>query len=147
MMPQFEEYPRTSGRIGTAEMMLTIQKDGAITINRPSWEAFGQPKYCALLYDRREKILGLRKVAEDYPNAYAVQPAASGKSFMINGRGFCIYYAIPTGQARRYPAVVVDGVLQVDLKQAGTLVISNRVVGEWKRKQAEAADEHAHPAE
>ena len=45
---------------------------------------------------------------------------------MVSGTAFTKYWNIDTEVSRRYPALMQDGVLCIDLKAEGTEVTSNR---------------------
>lgn len=126
----FETFTRTRVPV-TTEPYATIQKGGtAFSLNAAAFQALGSPKAVELLYDRDERLIGLRKVAPSTPHAYEVR--GQGKrpdapsNWLIAGRAFTQYYEIDTSVARRWPADERDGMLVIDLKDPGTEVFSNR---------------------
>jgi hypothetical protein len=78
-----------------------------------------EPEAVELLYDRKERVMGLRKVEPSVRHAYAVRPQRNASSFLVSGRSFAQYYGIETEVARRYPATMLGDVLAVDLKAEG----------------------------
>jgi hypothetical protein len=126
-MPNFESFSkRLLPSRGTP--VVTIQRRGAMSLNRSAWSAIDSPKAVELLFDRTSHIVGLRPVEPDADNAYPVRPATSAAGpFLISAMAFSHFYEIDTTVARRWPAYVEDGVLCVDLRSnAGVPVTSNR---------------------
>jgi len=118
-MPNFEVFNRRASPRST-EPLVTIQKRGTMSFNRAAFEAIGEPEAVELLFDRDERVVGFRPVGADVPHAYRPRKQGNAYNYIIAGQAFTQYYGIDTGTARRYPAAMFDGVLAVDLKQAGT---------------------------
>lgn len=119
VMANWETFRRRAAPVSTVPMV-TIQKRGTLSFNRPAFEALGEPSAVELLYDREERVVGLRPIDPAAPHAY--QPRQQGKTanWLVSGRAFTQYFGIETDTARRYPAVLQDDVLTVDLKQPGS---------------------------
>lgn len=110
---------------------VTIQKRGIIALNPAAYALIGSPKYVELLFDRAEKIVGIRPSTDDVPHAYAFRPqggAAKGETapVVVAGTAFVQYYDIDTSVTKRWAPTVKDGILCVDLKEAGTEIVGNR---------------------
>lgn len=104
----------------TGEPAVTIQKRGALSLNTAAYEALGSPKHVALLYDRDEQLMGMRKVNATTPHAYVVRGVGNNQAtHVVSGKAFLSYYEIPRDVARRWTAKVEDDVLVIDLKQPG----------------------------
>jgi hypothetical protein len=104
----------------TEDPALTIQKRGALSLNTAAYEALGSPKYVELLYDRDERLIGVRKASAATPHAYSVRGVGNNEATrVVSGKAFLSYYGIPRDVARRWIAEVQDGMLVVDLKQPG----------------------------
>jgi hypothetical protein len=102
---------------------VTIQRRGAISLNTAAFEAIGSPSHVELLYDRDERLIGLRSSDEATPHAYLVRGVGQNEAtHVVSGKAFLTYYDIPQDVARRWAAEERDGVLVVDLKQPGTEV-------------------------
>jgi hypothetical protein len=115
----FETFKRNR-MPSTGEPALTIQKRGALSLNTAAYEALGSPKHVALLYDRDEKLIGMRKVPATAPHAYVVRGVGTNlATHVVSGKAFLSYYEIPRDVARRWTAQVKDDVLVIDLKQPG----------------------------
>ena len=109
------------------EPYVTIQRRGTMSLNAAAHEALGSPEAVELLFDRQERLMGMRKISPKAEHAYAVRPSGKkASSFLVAGMAFSQYYDIPRDVARRWPAELRDGVLIVDLKSPATEVTSNR---------------------
>jgi hypothetical protein len=115
----FETFKRNR-MPSTGEPAVTIQKRGALSLNTAAYEALGSPKHVALLYDRDEQLMGMRKVNATTPHAYVVRGVGNNQAtHVVSGKAFLSYYEIPRDVARRWTAKVEDDVLVIDLKQPG----------------------------
>ena len=104
-------------------LSVTIQKRGAISLNIAAFEALDSPEQVELLYDREERLIGIRPATADTPHAYAVRGVGNkGATRVVSGKAFLSYYGIPRGVARRWTAEKRDNMLVVDLKEPGTEV-------------------------
>lgn len=102
---------------------VTIQKRGALSLNNAAFEALGSPSFVELLYDREERLIGLRESDEATSHAYAVRGTGINQATrVVSGKAFLAYYDIPRETARRWIAEERDGMLVIDLKQPGTEV-------------------------
>ncbi len=128
-MPDFEVFTRRLVPLKKTPLV-TIQKRGTITLNKSAYSALGEPDAVELLYDRDERIVGLRPVEASLEHAYPVRPTISrgSGSYVISALAFTAFYDIDTEQPRRWHAHLVDDVLCIDLDSAGTPVTSNRAL-------------------
>ncbi len=102
---------------------VTIQKRGALSLNNAAFEAIGSPSFVELLYDREERLIGIRRSDEDTPHAYAVRGTGINQATrVVSGKAFLTYYEIPRDVARRWNAEERDDMLVIDLKQPGAEV-------------------------
>jgi hypothetical protein len=110
------------------EPTVTVQKNGSIALNRPAYGALGEPTAIELLFDREERIIGMRGVSRKTGHSYPVRNTESNPGqYLISGVAFTKYYEIKTDVSRRYPAHVnEDGILCVDLKGPVTEITGNR---------------------
>lgn len=124
----FEVFKKSSAPLAKVPSV-TIQRRGLISMNRSAYALIGDPEAIELLFDREERIVGLRPAELTDPNAYPVRPQGSGDTgpLLIAGQMFTKYYGIETDQAIRYvnPSMT-EGILCIDLKSEGQLVTSNR---------------------
>jgi hypothetical protein len=127
-MPQFEVFHKWSAPV-TKTPTVTIQVRGMVSLSRPAYDMLGEPKAVELLFDRTERVMGLRAVDPSADDSYPVRPGKSraGSTFYVSATAFCKFYDIETLSARRYVATLLDdAILCVDLRQSPLEVSSNR---------------------
>jgi len=124
-VPNFEVFDKRAVPI-SGEPMVTIQRKGPISLNKAAFHAMGKPSFVELLYDPKERIVGLRPLKEQLPHAYPVRAQGRSNTYLVAGHAFMRYYSIPNEVSTRYIAQMFDDVLGVDLKQKGVQVTSNR---------------------
>jgi hypothetical protein len=107
------------------EKLVTLQAAGTFSMNEAAYEALGHPGQVDLLYAPENQMVGFRP-AEGSPHSYPVKQQPNGRSFQTGGRAFCTHYGIETGQARRFAAELVDGVLAISLGDGGKEVGRSR---------------------
>lgn len=127
----FEEFRKRAAPMPKSPS-LTFQKHGTVSLNRPAMDLLGHPKYVVFMYDRDDRIVGLRPTDSEN-DGYQVRPAPAkgvpeeqAATFVISGRAFLKYYEITPTSSQRFTPYVTDGVLCVDLKGPAEPVSSNR---------------------
>jgi hypothetical protein len=110
------------------EPTVTIQKNGAISLNKAAQVALGCPGAVELLYDESARTVGLRRVGADADHAYALRSSrGNGLSpFVISAMAFLHFYDIDVAVSRRWSAYLYDDVLCIDLDGESVPVTSNR---------------------
>ncbi len=111
---------------------VTIQKTGRLSLNKAAFVQLAQPKFVELLYDRDQRLIGLRKVSKSTHHGYPVRPvSANATSWVISGKAFLDFYDITMDATRRSIAQIQGRMLVVDLKRPGEKVGRGRVEGGW----------------
>lgn len=118
---------------------VTIQKKGMLSMNASAHHALGRPDAVELLWDAEQRVIGLRPVATDSPQAYPLRSVGTGNSFVISGTAFFAFFGISPEAPKRRDVKVEDGVLILDLKDPGRDATSNRN----RRKASNAGSEPA----
>ena len=124
-MANFEVFDRRSRPV-SHQPTVTLQKRGNFSLNRAAFNALGDPEAVELLYDRTERLIGMRSASLNNRLAYPVRKQQNAASYLIAGNAFNQFYGIETGSTRRWNAVMSDDILVVDLKQQAQVVVSNR---------------------
>ena len=135
----FKVFDKGSAPMPTVPSV-TIQKRGLFSLNDAASALIGHPEAVQFLWDADERLIALKPVALTEPNAYPARVQSPGKK-RANGRGtvliagtmFSKFVGLDTTVAKRWVPTVRDGLLVVDLKQEGQVVIANR-----NRRQLEA---------
>jgi hypothetical protein len=105
--------------------LVTLQKKGIFSLNRAAYDALGSPKAVELLYDRNDRLIGLRKVSPVVPHAYKVRMfGKTGMSWLVSGAAFTNYYGIDVSRPVRRAARVEKDTLVLDLNDPGMIVSS-----------------------
>lgn len=100
-MPQFVEFERENPRSADVPMF-TLQARGLLSLNAAAYRALGQPGHVALLYDEKERVVGVRGVDKEHPNAHRVRP--QGGSYLVGAQKFISHYGIRALVAQRFVA-------------------------------------------
>lgn len=121
----FETFKRQRSKPGSGPEV-TIQRRGTFSLNAQAYEGLGEPEAVELLYDREDRLIGVRKVSPDTRHAYAVRPLNRGRTWLFSGQAFLKWYGIESPVARRWAVTFEDGTLILDLKQPGEEAQANR---------------------
>ena len=107
---------------------VTIQKRGVISLNKAAHDLLGNVETVELLYDQDRQVMALRAADDSSPHAYAVRTGSKrgpGQA-IVSATAFTQHYGIDTTDTRRWKPFVEDGMLCVDLSEAGTVITGNR---------------------
>ncbi len=126
-MANFETFSRQLLSL-KSEPAVTIQKRGAMSINKSAFAILGSPDAVELLYDRRARTIGLRAVRATADHAYPVRRSTRSASgpWVVSAMAFTRFYDIDTSKTRRWPARLADGILCIDLNLEPAIVQTNR---------------------
>lgn len=133
-MDGFETFDRVHSRI-VKTPLVTIQVRGYMSLNLAAFEALKTPKAVEMLFNRAERIIGIRKVDPSLVHAVIVRKQANSPSYMVSARSFSTLYDIDTSVARRYKAEMQSGVLLIDLKQPSAIATGPNTKENMQRKR------------
>ena len=107
---------------------VTVYQRGLIALNGAAFAALGAPVAVALLFDRESRTIGIRPVAPTFPDSRFVRRGSSGPNgpYLISALTFLRHYEVRFSGSLRWPAVLSDGLLTLDVSQPGVPVTSNR---------------------
>jgi len=112
-MAEFEKFRKRS--VPSPDVAyVTIQRSGAISLNRAAWTLIEKPEQVTLHFDRDDKVIGIEPVPRGLldHDAFPVRPVGGSReragSFVISGKGFTKYYGIPTEPVTRRLGFLVD---------------------------------------
>lgn len=111
-MPWQKLRPRISARVRVPA--IGIQKNGRIAWNEGTQKALGEPEWVELLYDEKEKKLGLRKV-EQSEEAFPVRKAGRQRTWGISALGALKSIGIEIDAAYRRYADIEGDVVSIDV--------------------------------
>ena len=126
-MPNFEVFTKKMVPLAKAPSV-TINRRGTLSFNKAAHVAMGSPDAVELLFDRSERIIGVRKASSDQGNAYHVRSGTRPNDgpYFVTGGAFCRYYNVDTDRSRRWTPTFEDEILMIDLNGKSTDVTSNR---------------------
>lgn len=127
---------------------ITIQKRGLFSLNDAASKLLDDPEAVQFLWDPESRLIGLKPVPPEDPNAYPAREQTPSKarpggrrgSTLIAGSMFTKFIELDTTQAKRWVPRVEDGLLVIDLKEEGQVVVANRNRGKGAA-QDESGDE------
>ncbi len=137
-MRNFEPFTERATPAAT-EPTITVQSKGTFGVNRAAVDALGKPERVELLFDRAARMIGLRPADASISHSYPLRRQQNSNSYVLGAVAFTHAHGIQTDRARRYPAIMEDGILIVDLNGPSTEVTSNRERGKPSRDQTVAA--------
>lgn len=138
----FKVFEKGSAPVSTVPAV-TIQKRGLFSLNDAAYRLLGEPEGIQFLWDAEERLIALKPTSKEDLNSYPARRQSSSKDtgpVLIAGTMLTRYIGLDTTQAKRWTPVMRDGLLIVDLKQEGALVISNR---DRRRVQTDGAEGQA----
>lgn len=142
----FETFDKRQGRLVKVPEV-SIQSSGSVSLNAAAAHLIGEPEAVEMLYDRDQRVIGVRGVEPEAAHAYQMRGIKNRASFIVNCKAFFLYYDIPLGESIRREVTVEDGVLIVNLNDKGRVVMTGK--GRGKNKHAESngtTHEDAFPA-
>lgn len=117
-MDSFEVFDKRTLK-ATQTPYVTIQRKGTISLNKAAFKELHEPDAVELLFNRGERIIGLRPIDAKAPHSFPVRSQVRAGNYLVAGRAFTVHYGIDTGTARRYLARFRNGMLIVDLREQG----------------------------
>lgn len=118
-MDDFERFDQRHIAIAGSPFV-TIQRGGRVmTINRAAYEMLGSPEAVELLYSKKNRAIGLRRVSKKEP--YAFPTRAQGRkgrnpsNYLVAVQAFTKHYNIDASVAMRYPVEMQDDILTISL--------------------------------
>lgn len=109
-MATFERFERSLHSKRGPDPVVSVNANGAITLNRAADEALGTPEHVTFHYDEEAKVAALRASDAQDKDSYKVTRGKRQTALIGGGRRFTDYYGIPRKQ--RYKARMEDGYLQ-----------------------------------
>ena len=113
------------GEVGRSRdrVHVTLHKTGHIYFSGKAVEALGRPDGVALLFDRRQKVIGVMPSALERKHTYRLRTKrCMGAGRMIGAKNFCTKYQIKPAETVWFPKASVnkDGILLLDLHHAAS---------------------------
>lgn len=141
-MDDFERFDQRHIAIAGSPFV-TIQRGGRVmTINRVAYEMLGSPEAVEMLYSKKNRVIGVRKVSKKEPYAFPLRPQGrkgrQPSNYLVAVQAFTKHYDIDTGVAMRYPAEMQKDILTISLDR-GTVATGPRLKDDAKVQSTRAA--------
>ena len=108
------------------EPWVTRGAAGYFVYNPAAYAALGRPAAVEYLFSPQHKILGFRAADPDSPLSYPVYQQGNSKNFQSAGQALHSHYGLPTGQAFRYRAELIECILYIDLDDEDALPVGRK---------------------
>lgn len=116
-MPNWETFTLQGSR-GVTEMRVSLNARGVFTLNQLAFDELGNPEAVELLFDRAEKLVGLKAVDKNLKHAIKVRKQGKNKSYLIGAKAFCKYYKIDVSKTVRFEDITMEnGVMVLDTEK------------------------------
>lgn len=118
---EFERFDKRQTPIAGSPFV-TIQRGGRVmTINRVAHEMVGSPEAVELLFNKENRVIGVRQVSKTEPYAFPLRgqgrKGSQPSNYLVAVQAFTKHYDIDTSAAKRYPAEMQEDILIVDLSR------------------------------
>ena len=129
----FEVFKKGSAPIAGVPSV-TIQKRGLFSLNDAAMKLIDEPAAVQFLWDETERLIAVRPAPPEDPDAYPAREQTANKArpggkrgaTLVAGSMFSRFIGLDTSVAKRWVPKVVDGMLIIDLKEDGQVVVANR---------------------
>ena len=118
-MDGFEVFEKYHSR-SVKELYVTIQRRGTLSLNRAAFRAIGSPEYAELLFNRSQRLIGIRPAKTPSGRTVPVRKQGQSESYLIAGLTFTKEYDIDSSVARRFVATMQGNMLIIDLNSPST---------------------------
>jgi hypothetical protein len=109
--PEFEVFTARMTRQSRTPTVALYARTHIFSMNRAAFEALGEPKFLEIVWDKRQRLVGLRAQPVKTPAAYVTRPASAKEiTFTVTAKSFVKWAGIEDPKyARRYPARMLWG--------------------------------------
>lgn len=115
---KWEEFPvGPSGAV--SGLHVSLNRKGEILIGARTFRKFGEPEQVLLMFDRRNKSIGIVPTTPKATNCYPLMSKYNGAHRVIRANLFCRHYGINTDRTIVFNTAEIDeeGVLVLNLNE------------------------------
>lgn len=135
MAREFEVFTGRFKPASSKTMRVTLNRRGVFSLNSATYAALGEPKFVELLYDRTNKVIGLRQTEETAKHAYPVRTQRNAKSYLVGARAFYQAYELDVGDGLMvFDPLIEDDVLILEQENATPIATRSRRNGKGNPK-------------
>lgn len=101
----------------TCELRVSVERRGRMMLGKTAMERLGDPETVMMLFNREEKIIGIRPVHPRHPKAIRLRSNGRDRYRMLPAVVFCRKYGIELGRSFIFDSPEIeDGMLLLDTK-------------------------------
>lgn len=118
MISRWEIYEEGETKPFSDRVHVSINRKGVMFVNGNAYQKLGKPEAVVLLFDRKEKIIGLNPAPTSVKGAFRLKDHSKGRHRIINAAPFCRKFGIRIDATSAFvqPRLDSDGILLLDLK-------------------------------
>src|SRR5438067_12359764 len=126
MTTQWEIFRGGRAVPSNERLSISINHKNDLTLNKYTREILGRPEAVLVMFDKRERVIGLSPTHKKDPDGFDVKSKAGGQNYIIHITPFCRHHNILIEATERFamPGLTREGYLTLDLKN--TINVSNR---------------------
>ena len=127
--PEYKwEHFEQPTRAERTELYVSIYRNGLMSMNDRTYQAFGRPEYLSLMYDPNYEVIGVRGVERLTPGAVKIRPKTNYRALhLLPIAQFLRHFDIKLGYTVRFTDPQIDdGVMILDLHKTARVLNSGR---------------------
>ncbi len=115
MEKQWEEF--TQKTVGNPDFIrVSLNPRGVFGLNQKAVGLLGAPDAVVLLFDKVNRLIGLKASSADVNHAYELKQQGTSQSYFLRAKSFCNFYGIDTDDTVVFNDVQLeDGVIVLQL--------------------------------
>ncbi len=119
MIKQWDVFTETANSRRSNSLRVSLSKRSLFAVNQLGYEALNKAEAIELMFDKVNKLIGMRPCPPEQKNAFKLRQQGKSNSYYVRARAFCAYYNIKVNQTVVFdePEVDEDGVLTLDLNK------------------------------
>ncbi len=125
---EWEEFTQKANY--RAEMIrVSLNGRGHFFLNQKAVETLGTPEAVILLYERANRLIGIKPSSSEVEHSYEIKHQSSSQNSVVRAKSFCNYYAIRLGDTLVFNDIQVqDGMIVLDLGNVTEVVRRARLM-------------------
>ena len=118
MISRWEIYEEGETKPFSDRVHVSINRKGVMFVNGTAFELLGRPEAVVLLFDRKEKVIGLNPAPASVKGTFRLKDHSKGRHRIINAAPFCRKFGIRIDGTSAFVQPWLDdhGILLLDLK-------------------------------
>jgi len=109
MNREWSVYTDSPTSRGGRSMRVSLSAKGLIAINNLAFQSLAEPEAVELMFDKANKVIGIRKCDPKLKNAFAVKKQARSNSYYVRAMAFCRFYNIVVKQTVAFTDLELEG--------------------------------------